>query len=155
MVGGKSSISHITRYVGVSAKRLRVDESRLSFPRSVGFLSPHSAPKEERDGNEGTTRRYLLADDRHCSPPRDCAFICCTYTHETRLSGGACSIYPCACHSSSRTIPHPRDYSRWQRLIIPRKVHPPIMVSRRAAAPRHCYGFFVVTLLLRTTRAVS
>lgn len=27
----------------------------------------------------------------------------------------------------------PRDYSRWQRLIIPRKVHPPIMVSRRAA----------------------
>lgn len=36
-----------------------------------------------------------------------------------------------ACHLSSRTIPYPRGYSRWQHLIIPRKVHPPIIGCRR------------------------
>lgn len=56
--------------------------------------------------------------------------------------------WPCvctrACHSNSRTILHPRSYSRWQRLIILRKVHPPIIVGRR----RH-FGIVTDSSLLR------
>lgn len=137
-VGGKSSISHITRlrkrrYEKASSRRVEGPNS----PQRSSAFSEQCAPCEEQgDGNDGITR-YLLADDRHRSPPpRDCAFIC--YTKEAWPYACVCArarAYMCACicHSSSRTIPHPRDYSRWQRLIIPRKVHPPIMVSRRAA----------------------
>lgn len=56
-------------------------------------------------------------------------------------------VYACACHSSSRTIPHPRGYSRWQRLIIPRKVHPPIIVGRRRR--RRHFGIVTDSSLLR------
>jgi len=85
--------------------------------------------KGEDDGNEEATRRCPLVDDRHCSPSRLHAEWIHLHVHSSKRARPR--VYVHACYSSSRTIPHPRGYSRWQRLIILRKVHPPIIAGRR------------------------
>lgn len=119
---------------------------RLQGPglaKSCLAFFPSSILKGKGDGNEGATQRCLLVDDRHCSPPRLHAARFHLHVHSKRARP---CVYVHACHSNSRTIPHLRGYSRWQRLIILRKVHPPIIVGRRRRRRRH---FGIVLRILR------
>lgn len=125
----------------------------LGLAMSAGFLSEKSAPKEEGDGNGGVIQRWCFSvDDRHPSPSRWFH----QYLHARNTLGRA---YMCAClpsefshHSVSPWLlevatsnyPAESSSSNYRR--------PPLPPS---LPPRHCYGFFVVTLLLRATRTVS
>lgn len=51
-------------------------------------------------------------------------------------------------HDFTLHILYPRECSWWQRLIIPRKVYPPITERPPSLSRWHCCGFFVELLLL-------
>lgn len=123
----------------------------LGLAMFVGFLSERSAPKEEGDGNGGVIQRWCFSvDDRHPS----CSHRFHQYLHVRNTLVRMCACLPSefSHHSVSpwllevATSNYPAESSSFNYRRPP---PPPSLPSR------HCYGFFVVTLLLRATRTVS